>query len=384
MNRARVLVVLNGSISGYSGGDLHTVKVANSLAATACVEPYLPEGSSPEILSMLIGTTGGGLPLSAKRSPNPGRFAYLLTVIGRTLRAAWFVRQRRGRWAVAIASSHFPFDVWPVLMSGARHRAIYWHHHAVARHSRPAWTRALLSAWELTLSRLLAGRLVSVITVSRDTREWLLGRGVRPAQLFMTTNSTSLAAVPDDANDSSVARTLAALSERRFALYFGRISKLKGAADLPAIAHAVDSALPGVPVVICGLDTAEAKAIRLALAPLEARHSVIFMGYVPEPTKKWLFDHAHVLMAPSYEEGWSLTVADGLLAGGWVVTYDLPSVRDNNPDGPLFVPTGDVKTFADAVITCLRRPRPGAETSAGSLSTWEAIARSDIDAILSV
>jgi glycosyltransferase involved in cell wall biosynthesis len=171
------------------------------------------------------------------------------------------------------------------------------------------------------------------------------------------------------------------LGGHRFVLFFARLTNMKGAADLPAITRHVLQSLPYVTIVLCGEETHQSTEVHRALAPFEQNGSVKFLGFVSEPVKAWLFQHAHVVIAPSYEEGWGITVSDGLFGGCWVVTYDIPAVREASPEGPIFIPLGDVEAFSRATVDCLRAPRP-ARATAGDRSSWASIANTELAAIL--
>jgi glycosyltransferase involved in cell wall biosynthesis len=108
---------------------------------------------------------------------------------------------------------------------------------------------------------------------------------------------------------------------------------------------------------------------------------VLVLGFVSELVKDWLFAHAHVFIAPSYEEGWGGAVADGVASGCWVVTYDLPAVRESCPHGPIFVPLGDRQLFAEMTCACLPKPRPNTHRTTYQ-RTWQSVAWDDLAAIL--
>jgi hypothetical protein len=69
-------------------------------------------------------------------------------------------------------------------------------------------------------------------------------------------------------------------------------------------------------------------------------------------------------------------------SGAWVVTYDLPAVREATPDGPIFIPVGNVSQFSETVVRCLRMDRPSTQRGNAARS-WAQIANEDLTAILS-
>jgi len=233
---------------------------------------------------------------------------------------------------------------------------------------------------EALLAPILVRRNVSVLTGNSDTERWLRSRGIPADAITLTPNGPSLLAASEP--DQETLRKnppLKLLEGRKFVLFCARLSNLKGAGDLPAISSYVVQSC-GSPIVICGPDTDEAKAVRHALEPLERDGFVIFLGLVSESVKRWLFQHAHVLISPSYEEGWGVTVADGVAAGRHVVAYDLPALRESSPEGPIFIPVGDVESFSRATAACLEMALPPPRSQTPDL--WKHIAENDLTAIL--
>lgn len=378
--RLRILAILNGSIRGYSGGDLHTIAVLKEWARDHEVELLLPNGSSPEVASLV--TPQVKVLGSPSQSQHPSRQKYLFWVLARMLAAVWYVSSRRGRWDVVIASSHFAFDAVPMLITrGGSGRGLYWWHHASAPIGRPGWTHILVRLSETFLVRLVARSQVRVLTGNSQTRSWLESNGLSPAAITLTRNGPSFMSAPESSDKvfSSEPR-LEGLVGRRFVLFCARLSNLKGAADLPAISRHVLEAASDAAIVLCGTEGPEGAAVHRALDSYEQAGSVMFLGFVTELVKQWLFEHAHVLIAPSYEEGWGAAVTDGVTSGCWVVTYDLPAVRESCPDGPVFVPLGDVQLFSRATAACLGRSRPTRRPE-GATETWKRIAQSDLEAI---
>jgi glycosyltransferase involved in cell wall biosynthesis len=364
---------------GYSGGDLHTVAVLNEWSVDHDVELILSRGSSPEIASLLTPKVKVHGQFGSSRYKS--RLAYLMRVVVRTLATSWYVAKRRTDWDVVIGSTHFLFDAIPVLLTRpSRGRGIYWWHHLAAVGGRPAWTEAVIRASEMLLAQLLIGGRIRVLAGNSSTRKWLESRGVDPSIVTLTSNGPSFEVSPGTDDDPSVMQTLRDFEGRKFVLFCARLYRLKGAGDLPTIAKYVVGADRETMFAICGPDSAESPAIRRSLRDLEEAGSVAFLGFVSEAAKKWLFTRAHVLIAPSYEEGWGLTVSDGILSGCWVVAYDLPAVREACPEGPIFIPLGDATAFSEAITECLKLPRRAPVTVSGHL--WRTVADDDLIAVL--
>jgi glycosyltransferase involved in cell wall biosynthesis len=301
------------------------------------------------------------------------------------VRALVYMRRHRGSWDVVLASSPYPFDTLPLMLGGnPGKRVIHWHHHLTARASRPWWLNTLLHVSERLTAKFVTLTGSLVITSNSQTRDWLETVGVPARTIQMTRIGSSLKRESGSRPSSSELGLVQQLRESRFVLFSARLALVKGSGDLRVICPNLIRARSDLRIVICGPADADEPALRLALKDYELRGTVIFPGFVSEWAKVWLFDHAHVLMAPSYEEGWGITVSDGVQAGCWVVAYDLPSLREACPEGPVFVELGNAVAFSEAVLACLTKPRPSEAESRGEVvGSWASIAADELRGILS-
>jgi alpha-1,3-rhamnosyl/mannosyltransferase len=92
-----------------------------------------------------------------------------------------------------------------------------------------------------------------------------------------------------------------------------------------------------------------------------------------------LYAGAFALVYPSRMEGFGLPVAEAMASGCPVIASDLPEVREWAQDAPLYVPAGDSRSLADALMALtedrLRRERMAARGRAIAAGlTWEACA----------
>lgn len=373
----RILALLNGSTAGYSGGDLHTIAVLNEWVGTHEVTLMLPSGSSQEIRALvdprvaIVGNTKPGKPL--------GRARLLVRYSARLIRSCVIVLWQGKRWDVVVASSHYAFDLVPTALvrNSKCRRLVYWHHHAVRLTPRPRVLRALGRASERAALFLVSQPGWVVLTSNPGTRAYLLGRGLSPSRVRLTHNGSSLRR--PNSPDQKVAEYIRELEPGvKVVVFCGRLSRLKGTRDLGRIARGVTESPYDAIVVAIGHDGDGAVELRNTLANSIAAGRVILPGFVDDEEKTALFFRAHVVVSLSYEEGWSITVGDGLAAGCWVVAYDLPAVRAAFPVGPRYVPVGDKEAFLSEVLWALGAPRPN---GIAMEENWQAIAESDLKAI---
>ena len=363
--RPHALILVNGSFHGYSGGDLHIAHAARYWSAVAHVEIVLPVGSSTHVEELF------GVPSTPHTRVPSGYATMLLHYLRRTIAAICLVLTRPFRWNVVIASTHYPFDIAPIVAArGPVTRAVYWHHHLEPGSSRPYLLRALLRISEEATARLVRLRHIQVLTSSLSTRDYLITRGVPPDRIAITQQGTSIH------NDLLSSEAVPPVDDRRFVLFCSRQSRVKGAHTLASIVPAALHHDNETCVVMCG-SRGDCTDMITELAERYASTGRVFsVGFVSDEVKDWLQARAHVLVAPSEEEGWGYGVGEGLQHGAWVVAYAVPAVRAAHPTGPIYVPVGDIERVVKEVIGALGKPRPGPATST-TLRSWREVTTAD-------
>jgi glycosyltransferase involved in cell wall biosynthesis len=106
-----------------------------------------------------------------------------------------------------------------------------------------------------------------------------------------------------------------------------------------------------------------------------------FLGVQDPPVVTLLYDHACALLAPSYQEGQPLVVAEAMASGCCIVASDIPAHLELLGDAAVFVPRGDAAAMAAAMRDVLGDPeqagalgaRARARFSAGDYS-WDTAA----------
>lgn len=373
-------IILNGSTSGYSGGDLHMMRVAQQWTKAGWrIDVFLPRRSSREIreqfseCSKIIDVPD---PLRRGSAENGRSTLYMAGLyLARIVTSS--IWPPRKRYKVTIAASHFIFDLVPTLFTKTELRVTYWHHVAqrekrgLAR-ERLVYMSEVMSAWIVRKFNIL------IFTGSQHTVTQLRELGVGPGQIVLSANGPSLRLGKNTGffRDQNITQ-----SYRKSILYMGRLTVLKGALDILRVFPQIHSEDVNSCLRLVGpLSKAEELVkVQLDLLPDYEKGVVEILGYLTEDEKAKIFKEAHVLVVPSYEEGWSITAGDGLIAGCWVIVYDLPEVRDAYPTGLVFVEPGDLQGLSREILRCLRQPRPNNPISNGHL--WSDIARAEMSAI---
>lgn len=157
-------------------------------------------------------------------------------------------------------------------------------------------------------------------------------------------------------------------------LFLGDFSARKGVRDLLAAAPAVLRRHPAARFVICGGEPpADVQALARPLG-----QGVSFPGFVRGAEKLRLLQEATLLALPSYAEGVSIAVLEGMAAGLPVITTPVGGTLDIFEDGRngLLVRPGDIPGLASAINCLLDQPDLGRRM--GQHNRQQALAELDV------
>jgi glycosyltransferase involved in cell wall biosynthesis len=130
------------------------------------------------------------------------------------------------------------------------------------------------------------------------------------------------------------------------------MARTKGVSDAIEAWARVRQTLPEARLVMVGTgperEPAAALTERLGLGD-----SVEWRGFVSEEEKRRLLSESRLFIAPSYEEGWGISVCEALASGVPVVGYRLPVLDELFGTAYLGVQPGDVAGLADRAVQVL-------------------------------
>jgi len=172
----------------------------------------------------------------------------------------------------------------------------------------------------------------------------LLDRGFDPARIQI------LPIVVDKPAPANLADKAATPIEL---LYIGRIVPAKGLHDLVSAIAGLDLAAGTVRVSIVGntawSETSYLEKIRAQIGQHGLGDVVRFVGTVDDAERERLFHAAHILVIPSYHEGFCRPVVEGLRTGCVPVVYDGYNLPHIAAGLGRVVPTGDVPALTAAI-----------------------------------
>lgn len=168
------------------------------------------------------------------------------------------------------------------------------------------------------------------------------------------------------------------------AVFFGRFNPTKGCFDLPAIWKAVTDEIPAARLGVIGAGNDPwRRRVQEDLKALGLDRCVDFLGFLPYEEAYGILKASSVLITPSYEEGWGITICEAFACGVPVVAYDLPVYEEVFPRVLRTAPLGDREAFGRQVVDLLRdREAAGRLAGAGRALVarydWEALAQREI------
>lgn len=144
--------------------------------------------------------------------------------------------------------------------------------------------------------------------------------------------------------------------------YFGVLRKEKGTYDLLESIKKIDSRLDkSVKVLLCGNDLEGDFKKKIAEYNLENR--VRLLGWVSDDKKKDILKASMINVLPSYFEGLSMTIIEGMSYGIPTVTTNISTMPEILGEYKYLITPGDASTMAKYILELTNNPRERADIS---------------------
>lgn len=210
-------------------------------------------------------------------------------------------------------------------------------------------TPGLVRAAQVALERYAAKRCDRIVTVSRFHRDWALALGIAKADRIVAVPNGIRSHHPSqDLNPMALRAALGCGPDQHLVLSVGRLAPGKGLDHLLDAAAVIgDSGRTDIHTVIVGkgpMTTELQKRIDRAGPGL----SIVLTGFrndIPD-----LLAVADVVALASAREGMSIALLEAMAAGCGIVASDISSNREAAAGCAEFVPYGDVRALAGAIL----------------------------------
>ncbi len=132
-------------------------------------------------------------------------------------------------------------------------------------------------------------------------------------------------------------------------VYFGVMTKAKGIYDLIDAIELIDTSLPrDTKVILCGNDLEG--NIEEVIAKKKLTSRFILAGWVSGEDKEKVFSNAMIDVLPSYFEGLSMTILEGMAHGIPVITTNISTMPELLGKDGILVAPGDVKHLSEELL----------------------------------
>lgn len=223
-------------------------------------------------------------------------------------------------------------------------------------------------------------RRTNFITVSQSTANDLIEWGVIPDLVHVVHNGVSI--------DSDVNLTIPK-SKTMTILFLGAISRDKGIEDALEVFSLVHKDKPSWKFWIAGKsDAVMEKYLHSELLAKKIDKCTTYWGYVSEKQKFKLLSQSHVLLNPSFREGWGLVNIEANSCGTPVVGYKVAGMQDSVISGQtgVLVESGNISELKEAVISICTNERKRERLSRSarkwaSKFRWENATKESLDII---
>ncbi len=213
---------------------------------------------------------------------------------------------------------------------------------------------------------VILGRLDRVVAVSNATRDELREDPCVTVSVDVVANGVDL--------PRGGAPNLADARARGPILYVGRLDPYKNVAGwLDEYAGLPEPLRRAHPLVLCGdHDPRFVEPLRLAAAALGIAGQVSWRGHVTEAELDGLYRQAALLVHPSLEEGFGLTILEAMARGTPVVAYRLPAVAEVADGAVCFAEPGQQGALAACARRLLESPADRVQLGERGLARAEA------------
>ncbi len=154
----------------------------------------------------------------------------------------------------------------------------------------------------------------------------------------------------------SVQRPLKLDGDTPFILFVGGADRRRKLEDVVTAFNNLRARGVSIKLVLAGdsMKSAEnisTEEVQTALKRSSYIEDVVFMGFVDDATRNWLYEHALVFIFPSRYEGFGLPILEAMVHGCPVISYSNAATREVAANVPIY--TNDSLELVDAIMSRL-------------------------------
>ncbi|MGD9751171.1 MAG: glycosyltransferase family 4 protein, partial [Acidimicrobiia bacterium] len=168
--------------------------------------------------------------------------------------------------------------------------------------------------------------------------------------------------------------------DRPFALIVGDLSGRKNVSFVVELWSQVQALVPDAHLVVVGPPGWGHNVGAERLAELVALGAATCPGHVRDGQLRWMYQHAHAVLAPSLFEGFGLPVLEASAFGAPVIASDDPAMVEIGAEGAEHVPITQPRRWVYAIAAALSAARPPCCGAPRAVRTWAEVAAETVAA----
>lgn len=137
--------------------------------------------------------------------------------------------------------------------------------------------------------------------------------------------------------------------------YFGRLSPTKGCLDLPLILKNIKKKHPNIVLNLIGQTSPQFKTkLKNAFKKSDNLSNVRFYGFIPDKSDVYkILLTSKLIIFPSYEEGWGISLFESIMTKRPILTYDLDVFKYIFKNNLMMSPIGNIKDISQKATNIL-------------------------------
>lgn len=183
-----------------------------------------------------------------------------------------------------------------------------------------------------------------IFVVNNHVKQYFIHRGYKQP-IIITGNGLDINIIESQINSLNIKPT-------NHISYFGRLSPTKGSLDLPIILSNVLNKHPDTHLDLVGIALPEIiKPLIQKFNEYNCQGKYTIHNFIKD--KRQVFKillKSKVIVFPSYEEGWGISLFESIMTKRPVVAYELPIFKEIFKNKLMTVPIGDTQIMSDKTI----------------------------------
>lgn len=357
-NKKKCLFIFNGPLgNGMSGGDNHSIRLANLLSAKKYeVKVAIPKNTYEKYFKKVK------IILNKRKLPRKYYSNYLILFFYYITRVLFVMKEiKKNDYDFIVSSSHLFFDSFPLLFY-PRSRSVTFIHHIISDQKRSFFHLLVTSFLEQASFQIFKIKKTLIFVDSLKVKnDLVLKYNFKSNLIFLTKNGVDL----------NYIKSIKVREKKYDFVFCGRLNQTKGIYDLLEIVKFIKEK-KSVSLIVIGSGP-EKRKFTYEIKKNKLDKNIFLTGFLSEQEKIKKIKESKVFLLPSHEEGWGIVIGEALAAGLPVVAYKLPDIQEIWQEHCVWVSLYDYTQFSEKALTALSVNRRNINKKFIQGLNWDAI-----------